>query len=396
MWLLRQNVQYNKRCFFKEIFIFVFVLHLILLGILFLCDTAKFHQERFVINTNNLQSTVVFMPLKKRVTEQHEVGNSGQKKDGAPKVISHNDYKKKLAADKVKKKKAVQAKKKALIPKPISKPIAKKILASAIKVEPKKNSPTMLQQEKNKKLEEDKAKALATKKAADLAKVQADKAKALAAKKKAALEKEKALLADKKKLAALSKATADKEKKAAEEKKLADKALEDKKKKVEEKIEPKIEKQPDIVVEEKITPKIEQAVIEQIISEIVHEQDDSQDVLAQALTQVEAELQDVSEDEEELDLDNISFIGSRDLEMMQIKQQIQAEIVKYYKPPVGIAKTAVCKLVFVVGSDRKAIRVTVKKSSGSMANDMCARAAVLKVPFPKEIIGKEITIELGQ
>ena len=61
---------YNKRCFFKEIFAFVFVVHLILLGVLFVCDTGKFHQERFVVNTNNLQSTVVFMPLKKRMQEQ--------------------------------------------------------------------------------------------------------------------------------------------------------------------------------------------------------------------------------------------------------------------------------------------------------------------------------------
>jgi len=89
-------------------------------------------------------------------------------------------------------------------------------------------------------------------------------------------------------------------------------------------------------------------------------------------------------------------MGSVDLERHVIVQQIQAEIVKYYTPPVGISKKAICTLAIVVGSDGKATKVTVKKGSGSMANDICARTALLKAQYPKEVIGKEIILDLGQ
>jgi hypothetical protein len=82
--------------------------------------------------------------------------------------------------------------------------------------------------------------------------------------------------------------------------------------------------------------------------------------------------------------------------MIRIKEQIQVEVAKYYKPPVGIAKNAVCEMGVVVGAHGKAERVSVKKGSGSMANDICARAALLKITYPKEVIGKEIIVELGQ
>ncbi len=388
MWPLRQNVQYNKQYFFKDIFIFVSVTHLILLGVLFVCESGKFHQERFVIDTKNLQSTIVFMPLKKRVTEQNIV-TSGQKNSGARKVISYDEYQKKLAAKKnnkpqnikkaISKKKAVQQK--------AAKPVEKKIIKPVEKKQPAKKSPTILRssslvdKQKMAKIAADKQKIAAGK-----AKALKDKANKAAAEKKKAADKKIAELRSKQKAAEDKKKLANK--KVQEDKKFAiEKALQDKKKVAEDKVadKKKIEEQVVATPVEKeiVVPTI--PVKEEIVSQAVQENNDSSDD------------EDTSDDNsEEDDLDNISFVGSRDLEMMQIKEQIQAEIIKYYKPPVGIAKKAICELSSLVGPGGKATRVVVEKGSGSIANDICARTALLKVTFPKEVIGREITIALGQ
>lgn len=371
MWPLRQNVQYNKRCFFKEILAFVFVVHLILLGLLFVCDTGKFHQERFVLNTNNLQSTVVFMPLKKRVVENKNTRFSGNKQGGVRKVISQSEYEKKLAAQKNKTK--LIPKKEIAPQKPAVKPEANQAVAKKA-IADKAKSPTMFRSSAAEKALADKHKKIeAEKKAASLAKIMAEKKKAadLAAAKKAFDAK---LLADKKKIE-------DQKIEAEKNKKIADQIAADTKKVIEKEI---------------VVPKVEPVVVEESIAPVVSNQVESNQTEAHVSDGVSVGALRQEDDEDDIDLENISFVGSRDLEMMQIKEQIQAEIVKHYKPPVGISKKAVCELNVVVGVGGKAARATVKKGSGSVANDMCARAAALKALYPKEVIGKEITIALGQ
>ncbi len=123
-------------------------------------------------------------------------------------------------------------------------------------------------------------------------------------------------------------------------------------------------------------------------------------VLAQEKTviapQVVVDHDDHKNDDVPIDLENVQFVGSHDLAMLHVKELIYEQVMHYYKPPVGIAKKAVCECAVVVGKGGTAERVTIQKSSGSMANDMCARAALLKVTYPHEVIGKEIIVELGQ
>ncbi len=389
MWPLRQNVQYSKQYFFKDIFVFVFIAHLILLGVVFVSESGKFHQERFVIDTKNLQSTVVFMPLKKRVVEKHKVTASKQKNSGARKVMSHAEYKKKLAKQK-KNKKKLDLKKKASKSSPVITPVEKKSTKQPVKIEPTKKPSTVLQQSFDTKALTDKEK---NKKSEALAKAQADKEKVLKDKvAKAALDK---------KISSDAKAMADKaEKKALELKK--QKLLDEKKKLVEIKAleDKKIANQKKLE-EQKLEEKKQEALKKSVEKQIEKE---AEPVVASVQKELIIPKNEVVDEENEvfesqddyLDEDSISFVGSRDLEMMIIKEQIQSEIVKYYKPPIGIAKKAVCELLVVVGPHKKATRVTIKKGSGSIANDICARTALLKVPFPKEVIGKEITIALGQ
>ena len=346
MWRLRQNVQYNKRYLFKDIFSFVIAFHIIFFVVTFLYDSGKFHQERFVVNTQNLQSTIVFMPLKKRVVEQNKTVGNAQKKDGdRRKVINYVEYEKKLAAQNKAKKKSKQkeVKKKSSSTKAVETAFKKqsKQDIAATKDKSKKAS-TSLQHDKKKKVNK---------------------------------------IESKKELPTV-------ETKKTEEKKIVEKVVE-----TQPVVEKKIEKEEikaEAIVEKKIEEKqqvdLDKKVDEPNIPEAEPEQkDEKAEEIDNALTELLDE-----------DLENVSFVGRHDLEAIHVKELIQAEVVKYYKPPIGIAKKTICELAVVVGAGGKAQRVTVKKKSGSIANDICARTALLKVTFPKEVIGKEIIVELGQ
>lgn len=346
MWLLRQNVQYNKRSFFKDILAFVFISHIMVLAMIFLCQSGTFHQEHFIVTPDNTQSTVVFIPLKKRIVQHNTTVTHNVQKSGKRTVINYDAYEKKVAAQEKKQQKIKTTVKKTPIQiKPATKqPVKKTPEIKVSAAQAKKQAATSLQAEKKKQ-------ALEKQEALKKAKIAAEKLAQLAVEKK---------LAEKR---ATEKLVADTIA-AAQAAKLAEKTA--------------------IKIEPKITLPVEQhiPVLEQQ-PELV------------PLKPHETDLHD-SDGQTDIDLENITFVGSHDLEMIHIKEQIQAQVVKYYKPPVGIAKQAVCQLAVLVGVGGKAQRVTVKKASGSMANDMCARAALLKVTFPKEVIGKEIIVELGQ
>lgn len=363
MWPLRRNVQYNKKYFFKDIFFFVLFFHLFLLGVLFVCDTSKFHQEKFVINTNNLQSTVVFMPLQKRVSQKKSSPLASVKNPVSRQVMSHNEYEKKvMQADN---KKLAEPEQKQI--EPVIDQIKKEVIAQEVKVpqmpivkpvvvELVKKSPTIIKAESSKKI------APAVKKPVV---------------KKPAIKKP------------VSKNAAVKAK-IEPKKKVEPKVVPDKKNETNPAtVKPAAEKEQVKNNQPKIESVIQSKQADLIVEKVIEKTSKNDDGSVDASVRGEIGLA-------KIDLENVSFVGSLDLEMMQIKEQIHSQIAEYYKPPVGISKKAVCELSIAVGSDGKAHRVTVKKSSGSIANDICARAALLKIMFPKEVIGKEIIVELGQ
>jgi len=324
-------VQYNKRLFYKDIVSIVFIGHLISLGLVIIFDKGQYEQERFVINSNNLQSTVVFMPLRKRVSQDPKMKKSDQA-DVTKKVISYEDYQHKLALEK--KKTTVETKKK-VENKSLIKVVKKESSAKKIV----KKSPTTIAQDKPEKKVEKKP----------VSKV----------------EKEKSL------------------KKNPEKKPTILKPIKEdplKKKKIEEikqAVTPDIKTEKSVPTEKEI---VKPVPVEKSIVDSVVEPEKTEEV------------EKVAED---IDLDNVSFIGRHDLDRLQIQNFISIEANKYYKPPVGISKKAVCELIVFVDSQGKP-EITIKKGSGSMANDICARAALLQVVYPKEVIGKEIIVVLGQ
>ncbi|MBP6870200.1 hypothetical protein KBC04_04925 [Candidatus Babeliales bacterium] len=316
-------------------------------------DTGKFHQEKFVIHAQDVKTTIVFMPLKKRVVDKKTSPSPIAKKGGSSRVMSHNEYTKKLEEQKKKASVVPQvqmkAPEKAAAEKKvieISKPkVEAKVIKAAV---PVKKSPTTLQSVAPKK---------------PIAKASIEPAVKKPATKNIAVK------------TVVKKA--EKEVKSPEVKKNIEEKTVIELKKVEPT--PEIKKQDEI----KIEPVLQQVqVTEQIIA-------------PQLVTSIEHDLQTPIDEEDQIDLENVSFVGSLDHETMQIRDQIQIEISKYYRPPVGMSKYAACELAVVVGLDGKADRVIIKKNSGSVANDICARVAVLKSTFPKEVIGKEIIIDVG-
>ena len=328
-------MQYNKRYFFKDIITLVFLSHLLLLAVVFLCDSGKFAPERFVINPQKVQSTIVFMPLKKRVIQQPVLATGKQKQLGKRKIIDYDKYQSAVAKKAMADKKASSLAKAKADKKAKSKKIVPpKIELAVKKPEISKNIPkTAIKKEPTKKLEPVKT-------------VPKPSIKHV---------------------------------KKVEDKKLAAH--------VKEVVKPVVTKVEPIKVDENIIPEV--VVPQPMVQEVIVEQNIQEPV------QKDHDVQ-LLEDDQTDDLDDVTFVGSHDLEMLEIQENIRMQVVHHYKPPVGISKKAICELAVLVGADGKPSRVTVKKSSGSMANDMCARAALLKITFPKKVFGKEIIVELGQ
>lgn len=318
---LRQNVPYNKHLFFKDICIVVLVGHGILLALLIFYDTGKFNQERFVLHDNKYHSTVVFMPLKKRVLNTNSaVENSSVSND--LKVINYQQYEKKA----IKQEKPSKKKK-------IAEPVVKKEIVKTPKkvVQKKEQKPaTTIKTDTKKKSDKKKHE-------------------------KVDLKKDEPI-------------------------KVLEKPVLQEKKDEPAPVKPEVKKE---VVQPVVEKKVEEPVIVPEEKQSVQSQQARQSVQEKIVP-----AQEFSEP--------VSFVGSYDLEIIQMKQQIQEQVALYYKPPVGIGKKLICELTVLIGPHGKAETVTIKKRSGNIANDVCARAALLKVTFPKQVIGKEIIIELGQ
>lgn len=368
MWRLQPNVQYTKRRFFKEIVLFVIACHVfVFLLFIFVYNKAQ-HKPKFTISQKHTYSTIVLLPLHKKVvapfqkSSTHAVDNSRTLK----KVISYQDYQKKRKAkqqrDIARKQKATakkinskkQLSKKSVVSKQVKKVDPKKaaVRTSVKKSVVKKTTGTMLKQEKK-----------------DFTKQVTKSVKKVPEKKKEIVKKQ--MQSDEKKDVAV--------------KQVKPEVVEVKK--IEQKVEA-LKKEAEVPqVEKAEKPEIEKSV--EVLPEV-----------KEPVQEPVASLQeDVSLEEkfaEDIDTEHVTFVGRQDLEMIHMQEQIQVEVAKYWKPPIGIAKDAVCEVSVSVDTQGQAGNIRIVKSSGSFANDVCARAALLQVSYPKEIWGKEFTISLGQ
>ncbi len=98
----------------------------------------------------------------------------------------------------------------------------------------------------------------------------------------------------------------------------------------------------------------------------------------------------------QMNLQDVEFVGYEQLDSLMIERLIQQAVQTFFKPPVGIAKDISCEVLVDVSKDGRASLAKVVRSSGIVAYDTSARAALYKTEFPKEVWNKTISIVLGQ
>jgi len=90
------------------------------------------------------------------------------------------------------------------------------------------------------------------------------------------------------------------------------------------------------------------------------------------------------------------YIGQQELEAIKVQYEIEHEVSKYWRPPVGLSKELSCTITVLVDWNGTAKKVTVTKTSGALMFDIAARTAVSKLNLPKSVCGKEVNVNFGQ
>lgn len=99
--------------------------------------------------------------------------------------------------------------------------------------------------------------------------------------------------------------------------------------------------------------------------------------------------------EDDLDVNNVIFIGYEQLDQSLIGSKIQYGIQQTWTPPVGMSKDTTCEIRISILKNGQPGEAKVIKSSGAFVFDASARKALLSIEYPQEVWNKTITIALG-
>lgn len=89
------------------------------------------------------------------------------------------------------------------------------------------------------------------------------------------------------------------------------------------------------------------------------------------------------------------YLGTEDMQGLTLANNIQGEIIKNWKPPVGLPKNIKCTFNIKVDNNGKVTDFKIEKSSNVLSYDISLRNAILKAVMPNEIKGKEFTLTLN-
>lgn len=133
----------------------------------------------------------------------------------------------------------------------------------------------------------------------------------------------------------------------------------------------------------------QQATQQQIVSEVVTPQQ-----IIPELSESELDVQMdtiATQEDEDLDLDNVVFIGNQDLDERLLGQKVQQLVVQHWTPPAGIVPGASCKIRVKIDKNGQGIDAQVVKGSGVFMYDRSLRQATLVEGYPQELCGKTIS-----
>ena len=90
------------------------------------------------------------------------------------------------------------------------------------------------------------------------------------------------------------------------------------------------------------------------------------------------------------------YVGRVEMEAMRMQDEMQTQVHKNWKPPVGLSKDLVCVLKVLVDWSGRAQETLVESSSGVLMYDIAARTAVARMQLPRWAYGKEFSITFKQ
>ncbi|HSW77095.1 MAG TPA: TonB C-terminal domain-containing protein [Candidatus Saccharimonadales bacterium] len=155
-------------------------------------------------------------------------------------------------------------------------------------------------------------------------------------------------------------------------------------------------------IQQSVPQPVEQSIEQQVITQPVEQQVVTKSV--EQSTEQQVAIQSIHNDDssshenflsDDIDMDNVVFVGYQQLENSIISSQIQQEILQHWNPPIGIPAGVTCQLLVHVNGQGKADTIKITKGSGRLVFDVTARKAIDACVFPKEIWNKNNTITLG-
>ena len=82
--------------------------------------------------------------------------------------------------------------------------------------------------------------------------------------------------------------------------------------------------------------------------------------------------------------------------VLQMQQDVQCEVERCWKPPVGLCKDLLCEVRVQIDEQGVIKYAKVDKVSGVLVYDVNARSTVLAMNFPKSAWGKELVLHFKQ
>lgn len=93
---------------------------------------------------------------------------------------------------------------------------------------------------------------------------------------------------------------------------------------------------------------------------------------------------------------DVMYVGREDLAILEMYEQLQREVVRCWRPPVGLGAQLACTIAVKIDWQGQVEASMVAQSSGVLAYDISARSSITTMTFPRSTYGKEIILTFTQ
>ena len=157
-------------------------------------------------------------------------------------------------------------------------------------------------------------------------------------------------------------------------------------------VQQEVVKTPEVVHEESV-----QEIVEQKIDPVIQDVKSEEEQIELPVEQVQNDETTMADDLEieDIDLENIVFVGRDQLDNSIISSKLKIAIEQCWSSPGGIQDGTTCKVRVKVDNQGKAEYVKLVQPSGVRVFDAQARQALFEMLYPQEVWNKTISISFG-